>query len=144
MSEVARCLGDEAQIEYQGQVYKLVPWDRFGVQKEFTAWLKLQAVLALRELRPLLTPQEHAEHLSRLQQDVTAGVYDWGGEAWERAIGTEKGYVQIVLLDLRVSHPDVTEKTARGLIEEHGEELNAVLRWLVTDPNSRPPRETAA
>ncbi len=93
-----------------------------------------------------LSPAEYDESMSRFEEQLDGGAYDWGspydpdgmGSAVAAALAQTSWRVRLVQLLLEEHHGPVTAAQVRAIHKENAEGLDAALAAAL-DPNSRAP-----
>lgn len=126
---LADMLNAPSEIEYGGRVYKLRK-PTLLEEGAFQRWLEQRAYDAI-ERRTYQDPEQQDRDRRNLNNDVAAGVFEYGGEVSLTALRTPGGsakIVQIVLAD-----QGVDDATARGIVDAELKKVAAALIRKATD-----------
>jgi hypothetical protein len=120
-------------IPFEGVEYRLRQ-PTLMEQGEYQRWLEQRAYEAI-ERRDYRDPDHRERDRRNLNNDVAAGVFEWGGEVCVRAVQTPGGLAR--LLSVICRDQGLTEQKAKGLVDLKVREIAAVLVARATkDPNS--------
>ena len=130
---IADMLNTPTELSFEGKTYRLRHPNQ-DEQGEYVRWLEQLAYDGISRR----TYQDEASLLKSLRvhdQDLAAGVYDWGGEVCVRRIMTTKGLAKLVAIICRDQR--MTLEIAERLVEKESRKIAAILASKVTsDPNS--------
>lgn len=93
-------------------------------QGMFQRWLEQRAYDSI-ERRTYQDPRQQAEDRRLLNQDVAAGVYEWGGPVCVAALGTPTGIAK--LLTIICADQALTLEKAEKLVDQQVREIAAIL-----------------
>lgn len=133
MSTLADMLNSPTEITFRGATYRLRQPTLFE-QGEFQRWLEQRAYDAI-ERRTYQSDAQQAADRNALNQDVAAGVYEWGGEVCAKALQTPTGIARLLATVLR--DQGVTPEMARAMVDEQLRVIAAlIVAKAADDPNS--------
>ena len=130
---LAELLNSPTAIPFEGVEYQLRQ-PTLMEEGEYQRWLEHRAYEAI-ERRTYRDPDQQERDRRNLNNDVAAGVFEWGGEVCVRAIQTPGGLARLLHIMLR--DQGLTEAKAKALVDRKMREIAAVLVARSTsDPNS--------
>lgn len=130
---LADVLNAPAEIEHNGRAYRVGELSLLG-RARFERWLKDRAVNEA--LRVSEDAPESARRLllSEVNQDIAAGVYDFGGSACVKAMAQRAGGVQALYLAMEQHDEMVTVEEAESLYDAKIAERLALIEKACADP----------
>jgi hypothetical protein len=140
MPDEEKILGKGSDISFDGKQWRLAPFT-YDIQCEYSSWLKRRAILAVKEqlASGIIDKSEYDEKMDRVDRNITAGVYSFGGKVSVESASSQEGLKELVRLCLKRNHPEVDEKFVDRLFEEKMDEVARALRRDNSDPLSRTP-----
>lgn len=123
-----------ALYDFEGKTYKISPWT-FGIQGEFELYLEECERRESMRWRPLLSPDEFSALLTKVNGDLAAGKYAFGGDEFRKATMTTRHYPHLLLLCLKPEHPEATLDLARKMVNQDLETLMQKMQAANQDPN---------
>jgi len=152
MSNVNDVLGQSGsgeQIEALGKTWTLTHVGP-GIRARYSAWVKARAQRELTQQKPYLDEVEYRERMASLQEQQTAGAYNWGSPLSPRAMGSavqtmfdsEEGRIRLVQELLHPTHGEVEPGKVVEILEAAPEEMAlALAACLGLGPNRQTPTE---
>jgi hypothetical protein len=147
MGAVAQALGKGSILPYQGKDYPLAPWT-LNVQGDFELHLEQEARKQLRAACKELMPDEASDMRRVVMQDITAGVYSFGGSAAFKSMTSARHMPYLLYLQLRDGAKSedrhlITPELARQMAEEDADAcLDAMTSANPTKPAKTPETPT--
>lgn len=136
-------LGMGTEIEFEGRTYRMAPLT-FELQAKYVAWLKRQAVEAIRQQRSYLTEEEYDKKMDRVDRNIAAGVYGFGSDLCIQSVKGPDGLKELVRLTLGKNHPEVDHEFVDRLFETKVKEAAAALQRANADPLPETPTTQSA
>lgn len=140
MADEEQVLGMGSEIEFEGRTYRMAPLT-FELQAKYVAWLKRQAVEAVRQQRSYLTDEEYEKKMDRVDRNIAAGVYAFGSPLCVESSKNLDGMKEIVRLTLAKNHPEVNHEFVDRLLEKQMEEAARAVKRANSDPLPETPTE---
>lgn len=140
-----KLLGMGAEIEFEGKQWRMASLT-YELQAKFVAWLKRRAVDAVREQKSYLDPDEYAAKMDKVDQNIAAGVYGFGGEVCVKSSKSIDGLKELVRIALAKNHPEVNHEFVDRLFETKIDEAARVVKRANSGPlpPTPPPNGVAA
>lgn len=135
MTELSTLVGNSGgslPLEHNGVTYHLHKMTD-EARARFENWMKQQAFKGAREQRKFLSPAEANALVAGICEDISLGLYAYGGEKYLKWASTSEGNICLLSLMLRVDDPEVV----RELWSEHEEEINTILSTLYAEPDPK-------
>lgn len=82
-----------------------------------------------------------ADHMAKLDERITAGVYEFAGAVCIRAWNTDEGISRLAQMMLREKHGDMSLEDVTDLVREHYTEVTDAMR-RANDSGNQSPSET--
>lgn len=130
---LADMLNSPTEVEFEGKTYRLRQ-PTLVEMGEFQRWLEQRAYDAI-ERRTYQDPAQQDRDRRNLNNDVAAGVFEWGSEVAAAACQTPAGITRVFQLILR--DQGLSAEAVRRMIDLKLRELTAiVISKRHSDPNS--------
>ena len=153
MSDFAKALGLEEEIEHAGATYKLAPLKNVVVVGDFEVFMEDTATDILERRRAKLSPADYDRKSSKLIQDIAAGEYSFFSDASQTAVmrsaidPSNKAGVELLYLRLREGNPNrdgITRQLARDIAMGNMDKILSRMRInMEPDPNDQAPATAA-
>lgn len=142
LTELGKALGESADFEWRGKVYKVAPVS-FDIEAQFSAALQRLAAEGLRRNAAYLGAQAYRDALQVFQDDLAAGEFDWSGRVAIKARLSPSGSRELVWLCLtRDGDQELTRADLEQLLRDGAkwDELMRLMQELQAPPpnGSRP------
>lgn len=135
MGKLADAAGVGPEFTFRGKVYQSVQ-ATFKHRGMFEAYLERRAWEVVQRSKSYCTPIEYRENVSIWERDCAAGDYDYGSQAYAKALNSYHGRCHMLLLTLRELNPEVDEKWCVEFMDEQIEEAARVFQGVNGDrPN---------
>jgi hypothetical protein len=140
--DLASLLNVGTAFEYKGKEYRLKELD-LPQKARYAQWLRDRALAAYTAGAANDAPDHVRRELLRVYGiDCAAGVYDFGGEACVKSLGTLAGQAQVLHLSLSPDNPEVTPEFAAEMLQaKYAEIINVLLEAAA--PKSAAPAASA-
>lgn len=135
MGDINRALGGGSELEFEGTVYQLSPWN-YKIQAEYERYLERQAFDSLKKLKPLLSAEDYQEQLSRLQKDIAVGEYSFGSVLVAKSFYALPHFKHLVYLMILQNHKDVPKETVGLMVDKLYEDVLARVSQANEDPTA--------
>jgi hypothetical protein len=139
MPTLADLLAVPAELAWDGRTWKMRPPTQLE-QALFSRWLERRAK-EFAERSVDLTADAQAEYRRVAVNEAAACSFEWGSDAYVKALGTPLGTAKMFELVWRTEHPDrgdVSEDLAlRFVTEKIGEAAAALTAAVEADPKVR-------
>lgn len=142
MSELARALGMEEEIEYKGKKYKLAPL-HIEIVALYEKWLRNRDYEMLQQDKSLYKQDEYQEQMRAIRRDAAAGVYSLFGDVGQKSLKSIDGIKYMTYLRLHYCEREITEDFVEEMLTDEFE--NALQRiqekaaMMDADPNRKGP-----
>lgn len=146
MADEEKVLGMGSEIEFEGKTWRMAPFT-YEIQALYSAWLKKRAVMGVKEQRAYLSDEEYNAKMDKVDQNIAAGVYGFGGEVCVKSSQSMDGLKELLYITLHKNHPDVDRAFIDRLFMDkliQAEALAAIQRANSDPLSPRPPKEEAA
>lgn len=94
-------------IVWEGKPYTLTP-PNLGAEAMFADYLGRNAIKEVVHMRDAYG-SSYQEALQGVRREVADGFYGWGGEAWSKAMLSDRHFQELALIVLNQEHPDVSK-----------------------------------
>lgn len=144
-SDDTKVFAKSAEVQFRGKSYKISPIS-YDLRAEFSCWLKRRAVLEIQAQldQGWISEESYEAKMDRVDQNMAAGVYSFGGKLSLAAAKSPEGSKEILRLCLVKGNGDAKEFTSE-FIDEFLQEKQKEIERALKNANSLPlaePRPT--
>lgn len=149
LSNILGSAGAPTPLIMAGVTYQLSPLTK-RKQDEVQQWLVERALVGASDMKRALKLDSatYASLLHKINQDVASGAYGFGGEEYQKAMGTFDGMVRMLWVMLKPNHADFegTEGLDKleELVENNIEDVQAAFERISAEIEEENQKKTKA